>query len=409
MNHFAKLLGGQLAGDVRAAPARLRATGTDAARVARCRTVADLRAAARRRVPRVVFDYVDGAANDEVTLRRNRADLERLELRPRVLVDVTGVDTRTSVLGGDVALPLVGAPTGLTGLVHHRGELAIARAVHAAGSPYTLSVMGSYSIEELARAAPGPTWLGLYMFRDRGLVADLIARARASGFAGLMLTVDVPRAGTRERDVRNGFGIPPRVTLRTLASGGARPAWSAGFLRRPRLTPASMAGAADGAPGTSGLAGWVDRQFDPSTTWADLEWVRDAWAGPLAVKGILRADDARRAVDLGASAIAVGNHGGRQLDGAASAVAALPAVLDAVAGDAEVYLDGGVRRGTDVLKALALGARACLIGRALVYGLGAGGEAGARRALAILERELTIAMALAGCPSVAAVDRSLLA
>jgi isopentenyl diphosphate isomerase/L-lactate dehydrogenase-like FMN-dependent dehydrogenase len=404
MNDFAELLARQLAADLRALPRRRPARLSAAGRAGRAGTIADLRAAARRRLPRVVFDYLDGAAGDEVTAGRNLAGLRAVELHPRVLTDVSKIDTATTVLGQPVALPLLGAPMGLTGLFHPDGEVALARALHAAGTVSVLAAMASCAVEEVAAASSGPLWFQAYIWRDRGLLGQMLARARAAGAAVLVLTLDVPCAGNRDRDRRNGFSIPPRITLPALASGLAHPGWSAGFARRPRIRWGNLP--ADGAMTAAALSAQTNRQFDPSATWADLGWFRDRWPGPLAVKGILRPDDAAQAVRLGAQAVIVSNHGGRQLDGAPAAIAALPPVADAVGSAAEVYLDGGIRRGTDIVKALALGARACLAGRALGYGLGAAGEPGARRAIQILHAELRTALALAGCPSVRAVDRS---
>jgi L-lactate dehydrogenase (cytochrome) len=361
---------------------------------------------ARRRIPRVVFDFVEGAAWDEVTARRNEQDFARFALLPRTLVDVSSPDASTAILGRRVSVPLLGAPTGQSGLVHRDGEIAIARALHRAGTITTLSTVASCSIEEVATASPGPTWFQLLVSRDRGLTLELLDRAHEAGHLALVLTVDVPRAGQRERDLRNGFSIPPRITLRSLADGIVRPRWSVAFVRNPRILMANFASASAGADALT-LAEFVASQFDPTLNWRDLDWLRGHWRGPLVVKGILRPSDARRAVDLGAAGIIVSNHGGRQLDHALSAVRALPAVVDAVGGEAEVYLDGGVRRGTDVVKALALGARACMLGRPLIYGLGAGGEAGVTRALALLRTELQIAMALTGCVSLDSIDVSL--
>lgn len=405
MNEFTRFLSRQLVTDARSLAARARARLSDE-RVQRYGTIDELRAAARRAVPRVMFDFVDGAANDEVTSRRNREDFGELEIVPRVLVDVSNIDLRTTVLGQPVAVPIMGAPMGLCGLVHHSGEAAIARAVHDAGSIYVLGAMASYSIEEIAHQGRGPTWFQMYVWRDRGLVRDLVDRAKAAGCAALVLTVDVPRAAARDRDRRNGFGLPPRVTLRSLAGGVVRPRWSAQFIRDPRMATASVAGRPGGPHDPIGMTAYINSQFDPTVGWDDLAWFRELWNGPLVVKGILNAEDARRVIQVGADAVAVSNHGGRQLDHAPSAIRALPPILEAVGSDAEVYVDGGVRRGTDVLKALALGARACMIGRPLMYGLGAGGETGARRALAILIEELRTAMALAGCSGVSALDRS---
>ncbi len=405
MNEFVSFLGRQLASDARSAAPRLRARFSDE-RVQRCGTIAELRAAARRGVPRVMFDFVDGGAEDEVTLRHNRSDLAELEILPRMLVDVSSVDLSTTVLGEPVAVPLLSSPMGLNGLVHHDGERGIARALHDAGSVFVLAAMASYSIEEIAAQAPGPTWLQMYLWKDRGLVAELMQRAAAVGQRVLVLTVDVPRPAARDRDRRNGFGMPPRMTMRTLAGGLARPRWSAQFIRYPRMTAASVAGHGGGPQDPVAITEYVGRQFDPATTWDDVAWFRERWDGPLVIKGVLHPDDARRAVSLGTEGIIVSNHGGRQLDHAVSSIRALEPIVDAVGSEAEVFVDSGIRRGSDIFKALALGARACLAGRPFVYGIAAGGETGARRAATILTEELRSTMGLAGCGSVAALDRS---
>jgi isopentenyl diphosphate isomerase/L-lactate dehydrogenase-like FMN-dependent dehydrogenase len=402
VNALVDLAARQFASDVKAAPERLRTRWSDSARAARCYTIADLRAMAKRTVPRPAFDYADGAAWDEVTARRNREAFERVTLHPKALVDVSEVDLRTTVLGGEIALPIIAAPTGLTGLQHPDGEVAVARAAHAAGTITTLSTMASYTLEEVAEASPGRRWFQLYVMRDRGLVGELLGRARECGYEALMPTVDVQVAGVRERDVRNRFSIPPRITLSTVAQGIAHPRWTSGFVANPRITPANLGWSGSTA---ATLASGVNRSFDPRVTWADLADLRERWSGPLIVKGVMRADDAVRCAEHGADAIVVSNHGGRQLDGAAASIDALPAILDAVGDRVEVYLDSGIRRGTDIVKALALGARAVLVGRALMYGLGAAGEAGARRAFAILEQELRIALALAGYPRAADLGR----
>ena len=406
MNEFFRILARQVGTDLGRLPRAVGSRLTDEGRVAQCVNIADLRLLARRRVPRVAFDYVDGAAWDEVSSQRNREDFGRLAILPRMLVDVSSIDTVTTVLGQPVSLPLIGGATGQTGLTHRQGEVAVARGVNACGTISTLSTAASYSIEEVAGASTGPKWFQLYVSRDRGLAGELIARARAAGYLALVLTVDVQRSGARERDRRNRFSVPPRITLRTLLDGARRPRWSAAFIRHPRILMANFADRLAGQDAIS-MAEFINRQFDASLSWADFDWLREHWPGPIVVKGILRADDARRAVDLGAAGILVSNHGGRQLDHVISAVRALPAVVEAVGGDAEIYLDGGVRRGTDIVKALALGARACMVGRPLMYGLGAGGEAGVRRAVQILAGELETAMALSGCPSLAAIDGSL--
>jgi isopentenyl diphosphate isomerase/L-lactate dehydrogenase-like FMN-dependent dehydrogenase len=403
LNDFTKLLTRQVSADVRGLPGQLRALAAADRLAARAGTIGELRAAARRRVPGVVFDYVDGGAGDEVTLRRNVAALRAIELRSRVLVDVSTVETATTVLGEPVALPLVGAPMGLTGLLHPDGEVALARALHEAGTVSVLAAMASCPVEEVMRAATGPVWFQMYLWRDRGLVQSLLDRVKAAGVRVLVVTVDVPCSGNRDRDRRNGFTVPPRVTARALVQGVAHPRWSCAFARRPRISWGNLP-----EPGGAGaaLSTRTNQQFDPAATWADLAWFRANWDGPLVVKGIMDAADARRAVQAGAAAVVVSNHGGRQLDGAPATIRALPAVVSEVGGDAEVYLDGGIRRGADIVKAVALGARACLAGRALAYGLGAGGQAGARRAIDILSAELRTVLALAGCPSVRDLDQT---
>jgi L-lactate dehydrogenase (cytochrome) len=400
VNAFVDLVARQLSGDLRGLPEAARRRFTDEGRAERCKTIADLRALARRTVPQPIFEYADGAAWDEVTYRRNRSGFERVQLLPRMLVDASEIELGTTALGREIALPIIGAPTGMTGLTHPDGEGAIARAAHAMGTIYTQSALSSLSIEEVSAAAPGPKWFQLYVMRDRAIAWDLLERAAAAGHEALVLTVDVQVAGIRERDVRNRFSTPPRLTLRAAAQGLVRPRWSRGFIARPRLTPGSV-----NAPGGAvSHAEWVNQQFDPSVTWDDLAALREHWSGPLVLKGVMRPDDAVRAVEHGVEGIIVSNHGGRQLDHAQATIEALPAIVDAVAGRAEVYLDSGVRRGTDIVAALALGARAVLIGRPLVYGLGAAGEAGARRAFDILRGELATALALAGYPRISELD-----
>lgn len=408
MSDLARLLARQLLDEARALPRRGARRLGGRPDVAACATTDEIRAAARRALPKVIFDFVDGAAGDEWTARRNIADLQALEIAPRILVDVSVVDTGTTALGTPIALPVIGAPTGLTGLVHHEGEVGLATGAHRAGSIYTLAAMSSYSIEEVAAASPGPTWFQTYVWRDRGLVAELLGRARAAGMTAAVFTVDVPVAAARDRDRRNGFGLPPRATFRSVASGLRRPAWSWAFLRDPRITAANVAADPHAAGEAISVAGYINEQFDPRADWSALEWLRGVWDGPLVVKGLTRAEDARQAVALGADAVVVSNHGGRQLDHAPTTIRALPAVADAVGADAEVFLDGGIRRGTDVLKAVALGARAVLVGRPLVFGLGAGGAAGVERAMTILGDELRTAMTLAGVARIADLDPSLI-
>ncbi|MDH5566306.1 MAG: alpha-hydroxy-acid oxidizing protein [Myxococcales bacterium] len=374
-------------------------------RLARCHSIADLRRAARRRLPRAAFDYADGGAEDEVTLARNESAFDAYALLPRTLVDVSEVDLSTQVLGQTCALPLVLAPTGLTRLFHHEGEHAVARAARSAGVPYTLSSLSTTSIEDLAAAVPGPHWFQVYVWRDRGLVREFFARCRASGYSTLCLTVDTPTLGQRERDLHNGMTIPPRLTLGALADAALRPAWCWKFLTTRRIRFENVRGAGDADAGDlTTLWGYITEQFDASLDWDDLAWMVQEWNGPFAIKGVLRGEDAVRAAALGVRAVIVSNHGGRQLDHAAAALDVLPEIAAAVGDRAELILDGGVRRGTDVLKALALGARACMIGRPYLYGLGAGGEAGVSRALDLLRAELRRALMLIGAPSVRALE-----
>jgi L-lactate dehydrogenase (cytochrome) len=403
---FFGMLGRQLADDVRRLPQTTRERLSEAGRAQRAINIADLRTLARRRLPAGVFDYVDGAAWDEVTKRRNESDLQALMLRPRMLVGATQIDLATEVLGRRVAVPLLGAPTGLTGLVHHEGEVAIAQAVHEAGGLYVLSSAASRTLEDVAAASPGPRWFQLYVGRDRGLAQALLERARATGYEAVVVTVDVARPGPRERDQRNGFVVPPRVTARTLVDGVRRPRWTANFLSRPRILSESLLLSMAQEGRAASLAELIARQFDPGLSWRDIAWVQEHWDGPLLIKGILRGDDARQAASLGLAGVIVSNHGGRQLDHATSTIRALPEVVEAAAGELEVFMDGGIRRGVDIVRALALGARGVLAGRALVYGLGAGGPAGARRAMQILVDELRLAMTLLGCPSVRELDSS---
>ncbi|MCC6175346.1 MAG: alpha-hydroxy-acid oxidizing protein [Chloroflexi bacterium] len=367
----------------------------------------DLRRIARRRLPRAVFDFVDGGAEDETTLRANRLAFQHLTFRPRALVDVSERDQRTTVLGQPVSMPLILAPTGLAGMVWPRGEIEAARAAARRGIIYTVSTHAACSIEEIAEATSGPLWFQLYVLRDRDLTRSLVERAKAAGYRALCLTIDVPILGQRERDLRNGATIPPKITVRNAVDALQRIAWIRGVLRGPGITFKNFVGAQVGL-GSDPVALWqfISRQHDPSVDWDDLDWFRSIWSGPLAVKGIMTGEDARRAVEHGVDAIIVSNHGGRQLDGLPASIEVLPEVADAVGDRAEVILDGGIRRGTDVVKAIALGARACTIGRPLLYGLAAGGAAGVDRAIEILYNEIDRALGLIGRPRLADVDRS---
>jgi len=376
-------------------------------RLARCHSIADLRRVAKRRLPRAAFDYADGGADDEVTMGRNLSAFRDCALWPRALVDVSRVDLSTRVLGQSLALPLILAPTGTTRLFHYEGEVAAARAARAAGIPCTLSSLASTSIEDLADAVPGPHWFQMYVWRDRSLVEEFMDRCRASGYTALCLTVDMPALGKRERDLRNGATLPPRPTLGTIADAALRPHWWWRLFTTPRITFSNVQGRGRiGHKDVTTLWHYITEEFDPALTWEDLAWMVKRWDGPFAIKGILRAEEARRAVDLGVNAVIISNHGGRQLDHVPAPLQVLPEIAEAVGDRAEVILDGGVRRGTDVVKALALGARACMIGRPFLYGLGAGGERGVARALDLLRAEILRAMMLVGCPSVKELDAS---
>src|SRR6187200_2163130 len=364
-------------------------------RLAGTASIADLRVLARRRAPRAVFDYADGGAGEELALRRSRQVFERVEFSPHVLEDVSSVDTSTVILGRPAAVPFGFAPTGFTRMMHTDGEPAVARVAERTGIPYALSTMGTTSIEGLAAAAPdGRRWFQLYLWRDREASRDFVARAAAAGYEALVLTVDTPVPGLRLRDVRNGLTIPPSLSLKTFAEGALHPAWWFDLFTTEPLEFASLRH----SEGT--LAELVSRLFDPAASMADLAWLRSIWSGPLIVKGILNAADARTVVDAGADAVVVSNHGGRQLDRAVTPLEALPSVVDAVADRADVYVDGGVRSGSDVVAAVALGATAALVGRAYLYGLIAGGERGVARAADILVNEISSTLALLGVPKV---------
>ncbi len=360
-------------------------------RVARAGSIADLRAIARRRTPRSVFDYTDGGAGDEISLRRSRAAFRRVEFRPSVLRDVSEVHTAVSVLGSPAALPFAFAPTGFTRMMHHDGESAVVRVAERVGVPYALSTMGTTSLEAFAAAAPkARKWFQLYLWRDRDASRDFVQRARSNGFEALVLTVDTPITGNRLRDVRNGLTIPPALTLRTLGDMSLHPSWWFNLLTTDPLEFASMS-SFDGT--VSELA---NRIFDPGATLADVVALREQWPGPLVVKGVQDAEDARAIVDAGADALVVSNHGGRQLDRAPTPLEQLPSIVHAVGDRAEVYMDGGVTNGGDVVAALALGARSVLVARAYLYGLMAGGEAGVQRAADILTKEVRQTMQLLG-------------
>lgn len=372
--------------------------------VQHCRNVADLRRMAQRRLPAPLFHFMDGGAEDESSLRRNSHAFDELRLLPRYLVDVSNVDLTTRFLGRAFAMPLMLSPTGLSRLFHPAGEPAVARAAADAGLLYSLSTMASVTVEEAGSASAGPKMFQVYVFRDRGLTTELVERCKAAGYHALCLTVDTPMSGSRERDALYGLTIPPRLTLQAWASFALRPRWVIDHLLGPKVTLANVAHRVGDADGSGpGVADYANRQYDRSLTWDDALWLRKQWDGPFVIKGLLAADDARRALDVGASAVMVSNHGGRQLDGAPAPLDCLKAMRDAVGDRLELILDGGVRRGTHVLKALAAGATACSIGRGYLYGLAAGGEAGVRRALTLFEEELRRDMVLLGCRSIAEV------
>jgi L-lactate dehydrogenase (cytochrome) len=366
-------------------------------RLSRAASVRDLRLIARKRLPRGVFDYIDGGAEDELTLRRNAEAFRRLEFRPRVLRDVGAVDTSTTLLGRPVPVPLVLAPTGFTRIASPGGELDVARAAARAELPYTLSTMGTRSIEEVAAVSSGRKWFQVYVWRDRGMMKEMLARAAAAGYEAIVITVDTAVLGRRERDVRHGFTLPPRLGPGTLLDGALHPGWTWDFVRAEPITFANITGTGvpDGAEAVN-LAEYINGQFDPALSWRDLDWFRSAWDGPIVLKGIQSADDARLAADAGVEAIALSNHGGRQLDGSPPPAELIAPVADAIGDRAEIICDGGIRRGSDIVKAVALGARACMIGRAYLYGLGAAGERGVDHVLALLESDIRRTMALTG-------------
>lgn len=379
-----------------------------ARRLRRAVNVAEMRRMTRRRVPRGVFDYVDGGAEDERTLRANHDAFGMLTFRPRVLRDVSSVDTTTTLLGRPMPLPLVLSPTGFTRILDPAGELAVARAAGRAGLPYSLSTLGTRSIEEVAGAGAGPKWFQLYVWRDRGLVQELVERARVAGYEALVLTVDNPVFGRRERDIRRGFTLPPQVGPGTLLDGARHPSWTWRFVRAEPIRFANVTGrdVGDGAEAVH-LHEYIDTQFDPSMAWPELEWLRDRWRGPIVVKGIQTVADAVLAADAGVEAIMLSNHGGRQLDSAPTPIDLVAPVVDAVGDRLEVICDGGVRRGSDIVKALCLGARAASIGRAYLYALGAAGERGVDHVLALLTDDVRRTMALLGASNVAALGREL--
>ena len=370
--------------------------------------VEDLRKQMQRRVPRMFYDYCESGSWTESTFEANETDLQAIKFRQRVAIDVSERSTAMKMLGQDVPMPVALAPTGLTGMQHADGEILAAQAAEAFGVPFTLSTMSICSIEDVAANTSKPFWFQLYVMRDRNFIRNLVERAKAATCSALMITLDLQIMGQRHKDVRNGLSAPPKLTLGNIMNLATKPSWCLGMLGTRRRQFRNIVGHVEGVKDMSSLADWTASQFDPRLSWEDVAEIRRMWDGKVILKGILDAEDAKQAVNVGADAIVVSNHGGRQLDGAASSIAALPAIVDAVGDKTEVWMDGGIRTGQDVLRAVALGARGTLIGRAFLYGLGAGGRAGVTRVLEILHKELDLTMALCGRSNLSEVDDSIL-
>lgn len=359
-------------------------------------TIADLKARAKRRVPKMFFDYADSGAYTEGTYRANEDDFQKVKLRQRVLVDMTNRSLESEMIGQKVSMPVALAPTGLTGMQHADGEMLAAQAAEEFGVPFTLSTMSICSIEDIASVTTKPFWFQLYVMQDRDFVINLIERAKAAKCSALVLTLDLQILGQRHKDIRNGLSAPPKFTPKHIWQMATRPLWCMQMLGTKRRSFGNIVGHAKSVTDLTSLSVWTSEQFDPQLSWRDVAWIKERWGGKLILKGILDEEDARMAVSTGADAIIVSNHGGRQLDGAPSSISMLPRIVDAVGGDIEVHLDGGIRSGQDVLKALCYGAKGTYIGRPFLYGLGAGGKAGVTRALEIIRKELDITMALCG-------------
>ena len=369
--------------------------------------IEDLRQMARRRVPRMFYDYADSGSWTESTYRANETDFQRILFRQRVAVNMEGRSTASTMIGQPVSMPVALAPTGLTGMQHADGEIAAARAARKFGVPFTLSTMSICSIEDVAEHAGPGFWFQLYVMRDRDFIERLIDRAKAAGCGALVITLDLQILGQRHKDIKNGLSTPPKPTLANLINLATKPRWCLGMLGTPRRKFGNIHGHVKGVSDMSNLGAWTADQFDPRLSWSDVEWIKKRWGGKILIKGIMEPEDARLAVDSGADALIVSNHGGRQLDGAPSTITALPAIVDAVGSKIEVHLDSGIRSGQDVLKARALGAHGTHIGRAFLYGLGAAGEAGVTKALQIIRNELDITMAFCGRTSIDTVDESI--
>jgi L-lactate dehydrogenase (cytochrome) len=371
--------------------------------------IEDLRLLHKRRVPKAFFDYADRGSYSEQTLRANSADLQDIKFRQRILVDVSRRDLSTSILGEPSAVPLILAPVGLLGMQHGDGEIHACRAAQAAGIPFTQSTMSICSIEDIAAAVDKPFWFQLYVMKDRGFIKALIERAIAAKCSALVLTVDLQVNGQRHQDIKNGMTVPPEWSLSKLVDFASKPAWVSGVLRGKRKTFGNLMGHLKGTDNITALASWIGSQFDTTLNWKDLDWIRSIWPGKLVLKGILDVEDAEIAAKTGAQALVVSNHGGRQLDGAPSSIEVLPEIADAVGDKIEVMFDGGIRSGQDVMRALALGAKSCMIGRAYAYGLGAGGQAGVAKAIDIIKNELNTTMGLCGINTIAEIDDNVLA
>ena len=371
-------------------------------------TIEDLRVLAEQRVPRMFYDYADSGSWTEGTYRANEADFQKIKLRQRVAVNMEGRSTATTMVGQAAKMPVAIAPVGLTGMQHADGEIHAARAAEKFGIPFTLSTMSICSIEDIAEHTSAPFWFQLYMMRDRDAMARMIERTKAAKCSALVLTLDLQVIGQRHKDLKNGLTAPPRPTLKNIINLATKPRWCLGMLGTKRHTFRNLVGHVKGVSDMRSLSAWTNEQFDPRLSWADIEWVKKQWGGKLILKGIMVPEDAQLAVDAGADAIVVSNHGGRQLDGAPSSIEALPAIVDAVGSKTEVWMDGGIRSGQDVLKARALGAQGTMIGRSFLYGLGAYGEHGVTRALQIIQKELETTMAFCGHTQIDTVDRSIL-
>ena len=370
--------------------------------------IEDLRVFARRRVPRMFYDYADAGSWTESTYRANESDFAKILLRQRVAVNMEGRSLRTTMVGQEVAMPVALAPTGLAGMQHADGEIHAARAAEKFGVPYIMSMMSICSIEDVAARTSKPFWFQPYMLRDRAFMERLIARAKAARCSALVLTLDLQVLGQRHKDLKNGMTAPPKLTLKNIANMATKPRWCLGMLGTRRHQFGNIVGHVSGVGDMSSLSSWTAQQFDPKLDWNDVAWVRRLWDGPLILKGVMDVEDAKLAAASGADALVVSNHGGRQLDGAPSSISALPAIAESVGSKIEVWMDGGIRSGQDVLKAVALGAKGVLIGRAFLYGLGAMGEAGVTRCLEIIYKELDITMAFCGHTRITDVDRGIL-